>query len=245
MKKWVDMREVCERLLTPNQTLDSRIFNNQKQLYPNVRERLLRIAENVAIKSVLYIPGLKIQDVCLRGSSAGYIYHENSDLDVKIMINTDNCNFLTKDLDQLSRFFMQMQFINLLDHKFTLDGRLIDIKIEPVRTGEFVGLYSIYHNRWIREPDRNAILALNPDVIMDKYSKSFYAIKEHLDNISKTGELNTLEGIYALQDYFADLFRLSFTSLEEFAAFKLLQKRGIAKEIRDILCSSIKNTLSV
>ncbi len=245
MKKWVDMRTICTQLLTPNKTLDPRIFNSQQRMHSDIRNKLIQIAEIVAKKSVLYIPGLKIHDICLRGSSAGYIYHEKSDLDLKIMINSENCNFLTDNPDMLMRFFLQMYLINMMDQKFFINGRLVDIKIEPIRTGEFVGLYSIHNNRWINKPDRNAILSLNVDDVMDKYSKKYYEIKEHLRQISQSGEINTLEGVYALQDYFADMFRLSYTTIDEFMAFKLLQKRGVVNEIRNMLNAGIKSALSI
>lgn len=34
--------------------------------------------------------GLKVADIVIVGSAGGYMYHENSDIDVRIFLETDN-----------------------------------------------------------------------------------------------------------------------------------------------------------
>ena len=245
MGELISIRDICERYLTPNDTLDPEIFNTNEQVHPELRSKLLKIADVVIKKSIIYIPGLRFHDICLRGSSAGYHYHEKSDLDVKIMISNENCDFLTKNPENFKVFIQMMKSIAIPNQKFFANDRFVDVKLEIPRTGEHMGLYSLTRNEWINKPDKNYLTSLDIDDVMEEYTKRFHKIKEHLFNIKQSGELSTLEGIYALQDYRSEIFQAAYTDPKEFVIFKLLQKRGITWEIRTLIDESTKTVLSL
>ena len=72
--QYVSMRDICVRLLTPNDTLDVAIFDFRQMMYPDIRSKLIKMVNVVINKSIGYIPGLKIEDV-LRAQADANKYH--------------------------------------------------------------------------------------------------------------------------------------------------------------------------
>ena len=60
---------------------------NDKAMRPEVRHQLLKIAKNFV--EFLEVPNLKLKDVTLSGSSAGYNYSDYSDMDLHLVVNSD------------------------------------------------------------------------------------------------------------------------------------------------------------
>ena len=197
MGELISIRDICERYLTPNDTLDPEIFNTNEQVHPELRSKLLKIAD------------------------------------------------VTKNPENFKVFIQMMKSIAMPNQKFFANDRFVDVKLEIPRTGEHMGLYSLTRNEWINKPDKNYLTSLDIDDVMEEYTKRFHKIKEHLFNIKQSGELSTLEGIYALQDYRSEIFQAAYTDPKEFVIFKLLQKRGITWEIRTLIDESTKTVLSL
>ena len=118
MEETISILDVCKRYLNPNDTLDPEIFDETKKMHSDLRKKILKIADIIVKNSIYFIPGLKYHDICLIGSSAGYHYHEKSDLDVKIMISNENCDFLTKNPENFKVFIQMMKSIAIPNQKF-------------------------------------------------------------------------------------------------------------------------------
>ena len=72
---------------TSNDTLNPVLWSNDT-LKPLVRFKLLSIAKDF-IKS-LKVPNLKLQDITISGSNAGYGYSKYSDIDLHLIVDVDN-----------------------------------------------------------------------------------------------------------------------------------------------------------
>ena len=71
-------------LLSPKDKLNSELWDEDKKLRPEVRDRLMRIAEKF-IKPTLG-KGVTIKDITFTGSLANYNYSDMSDIDLHIII---------------------------------------------------------------------------------------------------------------------------------------------------------------
>ena len=78
----MNFQELSVQPITHNQTLNPELWINNT-LKPEVRRKLMQIAEHFV--DFLKTPDLKITDITISGSNAGYNYSEYSDIDLHIV----------------------------------------------------------------------------------------------------------------------------------------------------------------
>lgn len=100
----IEMRDVLTRLLTPQNTLNPLLFDEQNRLRSNIHNILSRQANYIYSLIIAEIKGLKVTDVYLTGSMASYFYSEKSEVDLRIVIENKDCPELAADSKFLSQF---------------------------------------------------------------------------------------------------------------------------------------------
>ena len=140
--------EVDPESFDSHDTLEPTIWE-EEELRPDIRERLLVIAEG-------FIAGLpmvvKIKDITLTGSLANYNWSNYSDVDLHIIVD-----FLGVDENRVlvKAFFdnARMKWNN--DHNIRMKGYDVEIYVEDAREiHKSSGVYSIMNNEWNRRPTR-------------------------------------------------------------------------------------------
>ena len=89
-----------EKFVT-NKTLNTKLFDSESNLLPEVREKLLKIANYFAEYSDVTIP---ILDIYIVGSNASYNYTPTSDIDLHIITNYELVEATEKILEALYNF---------------------------------------------------------------------------------------------------------------------------------------------
>ncbi len=117
-------------------------------MHPNVRAKILN--EVLLFYSFLGVKSLKLDDIIVAGSNAGYNYTAKSDLDIHLVVNYQNI----PDSDILK---------NLFDTKRFLWSFYYSIKIHHIPTEMYVqdasqpvdsnGIYSVLKGEWLKIPD--------------------------------------------------------------------------------------------
>ena len=74
----IPVREYLKQIITPQETLDKRIFDEDGIMYADLRDRILLRANFMAKKTISEIDGCEYNDVWLIGSSATYVYKDTS-----------------------------------------------------------------------------------------------------------------------------------------------------------------------
>ncbi len=240
----IDMRMIARRLITPNDTLDVRLFDYRGQMYPDVRRQLLSNAAYIIDKTVAGIDGLMVSDIFLNGSSAGYFYQKDSDIDVRIEVHNENCPYLSTDNEKLSTFFMMLLRSETGNMKFMFENRSVDFSIKAFEN-EMIGLYSILQDKWIRKPDKHITDGITFDVVWQKYVKRYNNIVAFLRHIQTTNRLKTAKGLRELEQYYRDCFVYSEQGIQELIVHKLLSYQGILQDIRTLVSESWQNFLSL
>lgn len=127
-----------------------------------VRQELLKIAQDY-FKSLEV--DLQIHDIILTGSLCGYNYSKYSDLDVHVVINTDDSNLLKRYLDYSKKLWN-------IQHNINIKG--FDVEIYVQRYDEYEEeknmdspQYSLLKNEWIKYPSKSNQI-IDEESIKDK-----------------------------------------------------------------------------
>lgn len=119
------------------------------EMRPEVRDALMRIAE--AFLGYLKIPGLRVQDVVVTGSSAGFNWTKFRDIDLHLVVDFDQFRDLCPELlddyiQSKKRIWNDARDITI--HGFPVELYVEDTKEPAVTQGE----YSLLRDDWLKKP---------------------------------------------------------------------------------------------
>lgn len=213
----MNFQELSVQPITHNQTLNPELWINNT-LKPEVRRKLMQIAEHFV--DFLKTPDLKITDITISGSNAGYNYSEYSDIDLHIVavVNTE----------QAELFIAKKNNYNFV-HDIKIHGIDVELYVQDnAQTHHSAGIYSVMRNRWISEPS-NTPPKVTPQEIKSKARNYAGQINQALRSNDVARAMNTMEEIYRLRR--AGLETGGENSVENLA-FKLLRARGQIEKLR-------------
>jgi|TARA_B100000287_G_C20661730_1_gene790366 predicted nucleotidyltransferase len=133
-----------------NDELNSNIWDSDDNLNPDVKYKLLKIAEDF-IKN-LGIEGIEYTDITITGSIANYNWSKFSDIDLHIVLDFSKLN---KDIELVREFFrgkfgMWNKTHDIIINEFEVEIYVQDSNEPHVSTG----VYSVLHNSWLIKPSR-------------------------------------------------------------------------------------------
>jgi hypothetical protein len=203
--------------ITYSSTLNPKLWENDT-LIPEVRRKLLQIAEHFV--EFLKTPDLKIRDITISGSNAGYNYSEYSDIDLHIVADYSESE---------AEFFMAKKNNYNFTHDIKIHGIDVELYVQSSEgTHHSAGIFSVMRNKWISEPQHNPP-KVTPQEIKSKARNYAGQINQALrsDDLPKAQE--TMEELYRLRK--AGLEANGEESVENLA-FKLLRARGQIEKLR-------------
>lgn len=213
----MNFQELSVQPITHNQTLNPELWINNT-LKPEVRRKLMQIAEHFV--DFLKTPDLKITDITLSGSNAGYNYSEYSDIDLHIVAVVNP--------EQAELFIAKKNNYNFV-HDIKIHGIDVELYVQDnAQTHHSAGIYSVMRNRWISEPS-NTPPKVTPQEIKSKARNYAGQINQALRSNDVARAMNTMEEIYRLRR--AGLETGGENSVENLA-FKLLRARGQIEKLR-------------
>ena len=126
------------------------IIWDENSMRKEVRHQLLKIAKNFI--EFLEQPNLKLKDVTLSGSSAGYNYSEYSDIDLHLVVNSNELFTAQK-----------IQYNNTYD--LNIKGIPVELYVQPAeQVHHSAGIFSVLDNKWISEPAQYLLIFL-PNIV--------------------------------------------------------------------------------
>lgn len=241
-----DIYDEMERLLNPHEKLKENIYDDNGHMYPDVRAELLNKAQFLINQTIANVPGIVVDDICLVGTKANYLYYENSDTDIKIIIRNESCPFLTKDSQKLFKFanFMVEQFYSK-NHAFYFDDGFVDMRTIDDVSFCFMGVYSLQDDHWIIKPERDLTMNLDKNKIMKKYEEGYIEVRKFIEDFVKVnGRYRTQDCDAMLERYYTE-FLACGKGPEEYVVYKLLKYNGIMKMLRDMAIVEYSKALSI
>jgi predicted nucleotidyltransferase len=183
-----------ERTLEYHDTLNTSLWSGEK-LKSEVAAKLMMIAHTWAIFAK--IPTEAIVDIILVGGNANYNYTSYSDIDLHLVIDTDEIADCPEFLED---YFKDKKQLWALVHNIRIYGHPVEIYAQDVNTPytKGQGVYSIKNKEWIVEPQQQQVDLDDPAIQkkVDHYTdmidtlistgaedKAFEELKEKLRNM--------------------------------------------------------------
>ena len=216
-----------------NDRLNPRLWDAAEHLKPEVRERLLAIAEDFT--EFLGLRDLDVKDITISGSNAAYTYTPNSDIDLHIVAEVPE--------DEVYRELFDAKKAQYNDqYNITIGGADVELYVETAgKPPTSQGMYSVLNNDWIQVPRR---VRANVDDTSTK--NKFEKVGRSIERAIKSGDLKRMDRLAR------KIKKMRQTGLEnhgefgpENLAFKMLRSQGKIKELHDARIAAKDRELSL
>lgn len=183
------MRQLIEKVEL-HDTLNPKIWENDK-LKSEVKDKLEEIIDQFILELHDNDIPVKVLDARLVGSNASFNYTENSDMDVHLIVNTQEASCDTNVLTLLYNYF-KSNFNDKYD--ISIHGIPVELYIEDVGASAVSnGIYSIYDDEWIKYPEPVEV----PDIdITDDFAVLERRYKNIIENNDAEGAEELLDELY-------------------------------------------------
>ena len=213
--------------------LNSKLWNDNRELIPEVKEHLLKIVDEFLDHFTIEID---VQDINIIGSNAGYNYKSKSDIDLHIL--TDYTEY-PADVDIIDELFNAKKNNFNNNYDITIKDLPVELYIEDVNNkAESNGRYSIMTDEWLQEPEYIEEPPVNQEMV-----------KEWSNKIEDTIKTNDPDKINALIDDIWDNRKEDVKEngfVGEFnLVFKNLRAKGLLDKLRQAKFDSTSEELSI
>jgi len=129
--------------------LNHRLWSNDEHLHPQVRDKLLEIAQD--FQEFLGVPDLDVKDITISGSNAAYNYTNHSDIDLHLVVDLPSA-----DSSEVYRELFDAKKYQYNDqHNIKIGGYSVELYVQnPNQEHHSQGIYSLLRNSWISVPKR-------------------------------------------------------------------------------------------
>jgi hypothetical protein len=200
-----------------NDTLNPNIWNPDNTIKPEVRDALLKVAQDFYAESELTAP---IQDIYMLGSAANYNWGPSSDIDVHVLIDF---NKLSMERDLVKKMVDSIKANWNKNHNIQVKAHRVELYIQDItEANRAMGIYSILNNRWVKFPQK-LTLNLDKNVIQKKYTDMVLQIKNAIKSNNLEDLKRVLKSVYDMRE--SGLSKGGEFSSENIV-FKLLRTRN-------------------
>ena len=158
-----------------NERLNPKLWDSTEHLKPEVRDRLLEIAED--FREFLGVKDLDLKDITVSGSNAAYTYTPNSDIDLHLVVDMPD-NEVYRELFDAKKFQYNEQ------HNITIGGYDVELYVQDAAAPHISqGIYSVVNNDWLQVPRRAKA------VVDDSSTKTkFESVGRSIERAIKSGD---------------------------------------------------------
>ena len=132
-----------------NEHLNPRLWGKDRRLQPDVREHLLKIADD--FREFLGVSDFELKDITVSGSNAAYTYTPKSDVDLHLVVDLPQA-----DASEVYReLFDAKKFQYNEQHNISIGGYPVELYVQDANKKHISqGIYSVLNNAWIEVPKR-------------------------------------------------------------------------------------------
>jgi hypothetical protein len=219
-----------------NDSLNPKLFGPDEKLLPQVREQLLKIADD--FKEFLGIKDLQIKDITVSGSNAAYTYTDHSDIDLHLVVDLPEAdeNEVYRELFDAKKYAYNDQ------HDIQIGGYDVELYVQDAnKKHHSQGIYSLINDNWISVPKRR-----QPDVDDISVKAKFEDLGHRIEAAVSSGDY---EKILALSKKIKEYRQAGLDAHGEFGpenlAFKILRTQGLIQKLIDARNSAKDQLLSL
>jgi hypothetical protein len=205
-----------------NDKLNPRIWGANERMRPEVREQLLRIADDFA--ESLGVTDLQLKDVTVSGSNAAYTYTPHSDIDLHLVVDLPEA-----DASEVYRELFDAKKYQYNDmHDITIGGYDVELYVQDANKPHISqGIYSVLNDEWVQVPRRR-----QPDVDDISVRSKYETLKQHIKQAIDSGDY---DNITAVADKIKKMRQSGLEQHGEFGpenlAFKMLRTQGLIEKL--------------
>lgn len=218
-------------------TLNQQVWDNENQMLPEVREKLIEIADRFV--EYLDIDEFNIEDIVLAGSMANYNYTHFSDFDLHVVTKYSDL-----ECDNLAeKFYKAKKQLWNDSHDITIHDHDVELYVEDVlEPPNSLGIYSIMNDEWVSLPHHE------PPIF--DYNSVAVKAKNLANDISEMLRSDpTPEGFKKFLEKLVKFRKSGLEAGGEFStenlAFKVLRNSGQLDRLRQAYSSVIDKNLSI
>ena len=205
-----------------NDSLNPRIWGKDEKMLPEVRERLLAIADD--FREVLGID-VEVKDITVSGSNAAYTYTPHSDIDLHLVVDMpeDRQSEIYRELFDAKKYAYNDQ------HDFKIGGYDVELYVQDAdQPHHSQGIYSVLNDQWVSVPRRR-----KPNIDDISVRSKYEDLGQRIDDAIESGDLERLQ---AMSDKLRNLRQAGLDAHGEFGpenlAFKVLRANGTLDRLR-------------
>ena len=204
-----------------NDQLNPRLWGTDEHLRPEVRERLLEIAQD--FREFLGVKDLDLQDITISGSNAAYTYTPNSDIDLHLVVRMPE-DPVYRELFDAKKFQYNEQ------HNIKIGGYDVELYVQDADHPHVSqGIYSVANNDWVQVPRRVK------SVVDDTSTRNKFETVGH--QIERAVASGSLQRMTRMAEKIKKMRQTGLENHGEFGpenlAFKMLRSQGKIKELYD------------
>ena len=216
-----------------NARLNPRIWGQDEHLKPQVRDALMKIADD--FRATLGVKDLDLKDITLSGSNAAYTYTPNSDIDLHLVVDIPD-DEVYRELFDAKKYAYNNQ------HTIKIGGYDVELYVQDVDQPHVTqGEYSLLNNDWIQVPRRQ-----RADVVDQSTRSKYQDLKQRIKDAIKTEDHDVLA------DLMSKIKQLRQSGLDEHGefgpenlAFKMLRTQGYIQKLVDARNAAKDQELSI
>ena len=215
--------------------LNPRLWGKNEHLLPQVREKLLEIAED--FKEFLGVTDVEVKDITLSGSNAAYTYTPRSDIDLHLVVDIPELND-----DVYRELFNAKKYQYNDEHNIRIGGYDIELYVQPSDdTHVSSGIYSILNNKWLQVPKPR-----KADVDDISVRSKYEDIGNRVETALKDRNITTMKSLW---QKIKDMRTSGLATNGEFGpenlAFKLLRTHGLIEKLKSAINADHDRELSL
>lgn len=224
--------------------LNSKFWNDNKKLNPEVRERLLEIAEEFI--GFLKVP-VVVDDILFIGSLTNYGWSDYSDIDLHISLDFNQ--FPKDNLNLYEELFNVKKVIFNSNHDITIFGYDVELYVEDSNKGSYSnGVYSVLHDKWKIEPKKENV-SIDKEVLRKKVKNWTSKIDTIIDNSDVENYEESIELLDKLKDKLGEYRTSGLKNKGEFSyenlVYKYLRRSGHLDKLRNFKNEILDKQLSL
>ena len=222
INKLKEILGVKEKHRIYNSVLNPELWESDT-LKSEVLDKMLKVANEFYKSTELNVP---IEDIYFLGSTAGYNWTPNSDIDLHILIDFSkidpNKELVKKYVDGLKNKWNQEHDIHIGNHP-------VEVYIQDINdVNRSQSVYSVLKNSWVKKPSYQ-----NIEIDKETIKKKYYQYVEMINTAIKQGDValmkNIIKRLYDMRE--AGLSTNGEYSVENLV-FKLLRSTGYISKLR-------------
>jgi hypothetical protein len=224
--------------------LNPKFWDENKKLNPQVRERLLKIAQEFI--DFISVP-IVVEDILFIGYLTNYGWSEYSDIDLHVSIDFNQ--FPKENLELYEELFNVKKIIFNTTHNIKIFGFDVELYVEDSTKGNYSnGVYSILYDEWNILPTKENV-KIDKEVLNKKVKNWTTKIDTIIDNATMEEYDETVEMLKKIKNKLGEYRASGLKDKGEFSyenlVYKYLRRSGHLDKLRNFKDEMLDKQLSL